>query len=182
MDATGGVAQNAMASTMGYGIDDDPASRSARVAAMYRRLAKKARVARFVGRLTGHSQALCCVAQAVGGYVISGRRDRGTRVVPMDRVIGSEGRCHDFDRLFRPLKTHTDQRWYHVAEARESGAELPPVALIQIGEDYYVRDGHHRISVARALGDTHLVAEVVEYELATRATPGLEAASPGTEL
>lgn len=76
--------------------------------------------------------------------------------VPLSRIVGSEGRADDFDRAFYPLNDHTRDRWINIAAARRDGAALPPVELIQVGDGYYVRDGHHRISVARASGQREI--------------------------
>lgn len=76
--------------------------------------------------------------------------------IPLSRIVGSEGRVGDFDRAFYPLNDHTRDRWINIAAARRDGAALPPVELIQVGDGYYVRDGHHRISVARASGQREI--------------------------
>jgi hypothetical protein len=84
----------------------------------------------------------------------------GTRSVPIREIQGSENRAGDFDRDFNPLHDHNRGRWLSVAAARERGRDLPPVALIQIGDSYFVRDGHHRISVAHALDQSTIQATV----------------------
>lgn len=81
--------------------------------------------------------------------------------VPLEKIVGSEGRTHDFDRHFRPLTDHIRDRWLGIAAARRQGVILPPVELIQVGDKYFVRDGHHRISVARALGQAEIEAVIV---------------------
>jgi len=89
---------------------------------------------------------------------------QGLRKVSIDRIKASEGRCDDFDICFHPLKSHTRQRWLGIACAVEKDAALPPVDLIKIGETYAVRDGHHRISVAKAYGASTVEAYVTEME------------------
>lgn len=84
----------------------------------------------------------------------------GAQTVPIRQIRGSQGRCADFDRNFCPLQAHTRSRWLRVAAARRLGVALPLVELVQVGDVYFVRDGHHRISVARALGQTEIEAEV----------------------
>jgi hypothetical protein len=84
----------------------------------------------------------------------------GLQLVAIDQIQGSQGRCRDFDRAFYPRQHHSQSRWLQVATARALGMALPPVALVQVGNIYFVRDGHHRISVARALGQTEIEAEV----------------------
>lgn len=89
----------------------------------------------------------------------------GVQNVPIARIIGSEGRCQDFDVAFRPTNTRTEERWVNIATARELDIALPPVELIQVGEDYYVRDGHHRISVAKWNGQMEIEAQVTKWEV-----------------
>jgi hypothetical protein len=78
---------------------------------------------------------------------------------------GSEGRSGDFDCDFNPMHYRSMDRWVSVAVARSSGAALPDIELIQLGEDYFVRDGHHRISVARAFRQEYIDAKVIVLEL-----------------
>jgi hypothetical protein len=87
-------------------------------------------------------------------------QDLAVRPVPIHQIRGSVSstRSCDFDANFRPLKTHDKERWLNVATACERGVQLPPVTLVQIGNIYFVEDGHHRISVAQAMGQTEIVA------------------------
>jgi hypothetical protein len=146
----------------------------------YHRLFRGAKVGQWLGTVTGHSRTLRSVAQAIGGYHIVGQHHQGLRAVPVERIVGSEGRSEDFDSEFRPLNLHTQQRWYSIARARLNGVALPAVALIRIGDAYYVRDGNHRVSVARALGDVAIDAEVTVYHLAPQAA-GVRAPVAGQE-
>ena len=86
------------------------------------------------------------------GRCVTGVHGAGLQTVEIRRIVGSEGRSRDFDRRFLPLRKYTRERWISVAVARETGICLPPVTLIQMGDRYYVRDGHHRISVRAADG------------------------------
>lgn len=91
---------------------------------------------------------------------IHGSHYAGIYSVPIAKIRGSQGRTGDFDLQFHPLQEHTRDRWLSVASALQAGGALPPVELVQLGQEYYVIDGHHRISVARALGQTDIDAEV----------------------
>ena len=93
------------------------------------------------------------------GYNYSGR-SLGLQQVPVDQIRGTEGRQNDFDIEFNPLRSESRQRWMGVFSAWMSGAALPPIQLVKVGSIYYVRDGHHRISVARALGIKDIEANV----------------------
>jgi hypothetical protein len=89
----------------------------------------------------------------------------GLRTVPIDQIRGSAGRASDFDRDFCPLQDRTRQRWLGVARARQEGKVLPPVDLARVGEVYFCLDGHHRLSVARALGQRYIEARVTVWQV-----------------
>ncbi|MAU00488.1 MAG: hypothetical protein CL608_25375 [Anaerolineaceae bacterium] len=78
--------------------------------------------------------------------------------------MGSKGRSHDFNNQFWPLREESRDRWVNIAQVMRSKKGLPPVQLIHTDAGYFVRDGHHRISAARALGQTAIEAEVVSYK------------------
>ena len=88
----------------------------------------------------------------------------GMRVVPVDTIVGSVGRHRDFDRAFLPGKPSVGKRWKKIDQAVLRAEELPPVSLYKIGDAYFVRDGNHRISVARQQGIEMIDAEVVELK------------------
>jgi hypothetical protein len=73
--------------------------------------------------------------------------------IPLDAIRGTTepNRAAQFDHEFRPA-TLTRSRWQSVWLAFHRGATLPPISVIQVGDDYAIRDGHHRVSVAKALG------------------------------
>jgi hypothetical protein len=89
-------------------------------------------------------------------------RTIGLQVVPLHLIVGTVDRSRDFDRQFRPTSGRVRSRWEHVAAAMRRGEAMPPVDLLRIGEIYFVRDGHHRVSVAHALGHADIDAYVTE--------------------
>jgi len=91
---------------------------------------------------------------------LSNRHYAGIKTVRINQIRGSEGRTEDFNAKFKPLQVRSKGRWISIAKAQLTDQALPLVELIQIGETYYVRDGHHRISVAQALGQESIEAEV----------------------
>jgi len=93
---------------------------------------------------------------------LGGPIHRGLQTVGIDRIIGSVDRYRDFDRLFLPTQTHTEQRWNRINRAWYREISLPPVLLYKVGEVYFVIDGNHRVSVARARGQEFIEAEVRE--------------------
>ena len=90
--------------------------------------------------------------------------EMGTQWVPVDEIIGSVGRYRDFTRKFLPRAGVSKERWSRIDAAMNGASGLPPVELYQIGEAYFVRDGNHRVSVARANGATHIEAYVTEVQ------------------
>jgi hypothetical protein len=109
--------------------------------------------ARLLGK-ANHLQTLSHQPEAVS-------RITGIISVPLSKIVGTECRSEDFDASFRPLKKHLRERWISVASARRTGIVLPAVELVQDGSEFYVRDGHHRISIARALGQLEIDARIV---------------------
>src|SRR5437588_4231242 len=89
-------------------------------------------------------------------------RSLGLQVVPIAAIVGTVNRERDFDRHFRPTSGRVRSRWEHIAAAMRRGDPLPPVDLYRVGEIYFVRDGHHRVSVACALGHVDIDAYVTE--------------------
>jgi uncharacterized ParB-like nuclease family protein len=81
--------------------------------------------------------------------------------VPISQIKGTLGRSTDFDQDFNPLKENGRSRWISILSAMLRGISLPPVELLQVGASYYVRDGHHRISVAKAMGQQAVDARIV---------------------
>jgi hypothetical protein len=95
----------------------------------------------------------------------------GTRPVEVAKIVGSVGRYRDFDRSFLPLQDGTAHRWKAIAKARLREESIPPVKLYQVGDAYFVRDGHHRVSVAREQGATYVDAEIIECRTRVPITP-----------
>jgi hypothetical protein len=100
----------------------------------------------------------------------TGERRLGLRVVELDSIVGSVDRTRDFDRWFRPRTQRTRERWERLARAQRRGETIPPVDLYRIGELHFVRDGHHRVSVAHALGLRVIDAFVTEVTTRVDAT------------
>jgi len=101
------------------------------------------------------------VVEALGRL---GAHDLGLQVVPLDAIVGTVDRTADFDRGLRPTSARLRSRWERIAAAQRRGESLPPVSLYKIGDLYFVRDGHHRVSVAKSLGRKDIDAYVVEVE------------------
>jgi hypothetical protein len=129
------------------------------------RARRRATFSKLIARLRGEPDDVGVVlpfeevVEALG-YV--SERDVGFEVVPLGAIVGSVNRGRDFDRRFRPTSTRVRNRWEQIATAMRRGDSLPPVDLVRVGEICFVRDGHHRVSVSRALGRTDIDAHVTE--------------------
>jgi len=104
---------------------------------------------KMVARLTGRSNELLPFDEVRHALPYRGQRDIGLQTVPLERIVGSVGRYRDFDRAFLPTQRQTTDRWVNISKARYRDVSLPPVDLYKIGDVYFVKDGNHRISVAR---------------------------------
>lgn len=89
-------------------------------------------------------------------------RTAGTHVVALDAIVGTVDRRGEFDRRFRPTSRRARSRWESIATAMRRGDSLPPIDVLRIGEIYFVRDGHNRVSVARALGRADIDARITD--------------------
>jgi hypothetical protein len=107
------------------------------------------------------------VVEALGRVA---EHDIGLQTVPLDSIVGTVDRTKEFDRAFRPTSPRLRARWQRIAEAQRRGESFPPISVYRIGELHFVRDGHHRVSVARSLGREDIDAYVTEVQ--TRVGPG----------
>lgn len=98
---------------------------------------------------------------------------KGMQVVPLELIVGSEGRYRDFNKYFLPRSEHLRQRWERVDMARLKDIILPPIQLYEIGGVYFVRDGNHRVSVARAQGSGSIDAEVISLSSEIKISPDM---------
>lgn len=89
----------------------------------------------------------------------------GVRAIPLSQIVGSVDRYRDFDHYFLPRLDHNLDRWARVRRAGLEGVELPPIQVYQVGEVYFVKDGHHRVSVARRAGQQFIDAEIIELQV-----------------
>lgn len=104
---------------------------------------------------------------------VRGSHYRGLQHVPLDKIVGSEGRYADFDRRFLPRQDKTAPRWMSIDRAQYRDVYLPPVELYKIGDVYFVKDGNHRVSVARQRGQQDIDAYVTEFDVDVPLDPSL---------
>jgi hypothetical protein len=131
----------------------------------FRRLQGQAMRSRLWATLTRQPRrTLLNLNQAQRTASPTARAHAGIQLVPIAKICGSEGRSKDFDADFRPLREASKERWVDIAIARSRDVPLPAVELVQIGDCYFVRDGHHRISVAKMAGQLEIEAEVTVWQ------------------
>ena len=146
---------------------DEEAQQEQRASDLFCHLRDEAMWRGLWSRLTRRTEHLIALASVEATCAVVGLRDAGTRSVPINQIRGSSSsRGCDFDADLRPLQSCDQARWLRLAAARLRGVKLPPVELIQVEEVYFVVDGHHRISVARALGEREIQATVTTWQVA----------------
>ena len=133
--------------------------------ALYEQALARGRRGQLWSGLRGRSRRLLSLEEISQACTVQARCSGGARTVAIAQICGSENRASDFDCDFNPIQDHTHDRWLGIASALQRGRSLPPVALIQVGDRYFVRDGHHRISVTRALGQTAIEATVEVWQV-----------------
>jgi hypothetical protein len=99
--------------------------------------------------------------------------DRGIQEVPLDRIVGTLGRPGEFNRAFLPRDEALQDRWDRLLHLAEGPQGFPPVELYKVGNAYFVVDGHHRVSVVRALGAPSIEAHVTEFLTPVPLEPGI---------
>jgi hypothetical protein len=154
-----------MHSALGYKLQFD-SLQSGATNSLYARARRRGQWGQLRASLTGRPRELLALGEVRTACSVRAQSKGEIRMVCIAQIRGSENRSADFDYDFNPLGEHNRERWLSIAEARERGKALPPVALIQVGDLFFVQDGHHRISVARALGQQAIEARVVVWQVA----------------
>jgi uncharacterized protein (TIGR00730 family) len=120
---------------------------------------------RVLGFFTRHPPStLLSLEQVRSKLRIHGQHYRGTETIPIDRIVGSMGRYREFNREFLPTQEFLRDRWKNIYELAHGSTGFPPIDVYQVGDVYFVRDGHHRVSVLKELGATGVEATVTELD------------------
>lgn len=143
-------------------VPDDQANLRSLASELYSGMLTKAKWKRAARLLNRKAMRLLDLQSFRSPTCARNRHYVGVQSVSIGSIEGSEGRIEDFDNSFNPIHKRSRSRWLSVASLRLAGAALPPVELIQFNGIYFVRDGHHRISVAKALGEKYIDAEVIQ--------------------
>ena len=145
--------------------DDRGIQEAAYAQDLYRSTLRRARLYRWWTVLAGRPGCLPALDETEAKGTVRATYSVGICTVPIGQIRGSESRSEDFDADFRPLQQRTRARWLSIATASLMGVTMPPVELLQVRDVYYVRDGHHRVSVAQAMGQKYIEAQVMIWEL-----------------
>jgi hypothetical protein len=130
----------------------------------FRALVRRRRRADRMGRLSGRGpERLDVLDDAAGPLAAAERRALGVQAIAIDSITGTVEavKARAFDRAFRP-EAASREHWKRLWLAQAHGATLPPISVYRVGEQHVVRDGHHRISVARDHGLVTIEADVVQ--------------------
>lgn len=131
----------------------------------FRRARQKAGLRELLGRLRGEPIDLLSFEQVRSQLRATGETPRGLSEIPLDSIVGSVGRYSDFTRDFLPREGSSEDRWARVKSMMEGLTGLPPIEVYKVGEAYFVKDGHHRVSVAREMGVDSMEAYVTEINV-----------------
>ena len=123
---------------------------------------RKASLQTILSKIKGESADLLSYDEILKHLRMKGQTDRGRSEIPLNKIIGSVGRYTDFTRDFLPRNVSDSNRWASVRMATESLSGVPPIEVYKVGDSYFVRDGNHRVSVARMNGQESIDAFVTE--------------------
>src|SRR5215210_8850757 len=114
-------------------------------------------VARVRRRLTARRPARTRPRDLGDIAALSWRTPR-LHAIPLEAIVGTVDATVDFDASFRPATDRIASRWQSIARAHREGRPLEPISVLERPDGYYVLDGRHRVSVARALGQSDIDA------------------------
>ena len=124
----------------------------------------------LVTKLQKNPSTLLSLNEIKKRFLLTKESYKGIQTVQINKIMGSEGRYSDFDQFFNPKSSKSRGKWLGISEAMRNGVSLPPVQLYKVDDLYFVRDGNHRISVAKKLGQKFIEAEVTEFDSPVKLT------------
>jgi hypothetical protein len=133
----------------------------------------KATITSILNALTPEKQHLLSLEDVRNVLKPKSETYKGMQTVDIDKIVGSEGRYKDFNSAFLPKRDFIRGRWESIDRAHLSDVILPPIKLYEIGGVYFVRDGNHRVSVAKSQGVMAIDAEVIELDTELKLEAGM---------
>ncbi|HEY3263130.1 MAG TPA: chromosome partitioning protein ParB [Pseudonocardiaceae bacterium] len=127
-----------------------------------RRHAVLSRLASWLRREPDDVNMVLPFDEVVAALGKDGERPLGLQMIKLDTIVGSVDKTRDFDRRFRPRSARSRQRWEQLAVAARRGEAMLPIQVYRVGDLHFVSDGHHRVSVAHALGLDAIEADVTD--------------------
>lgn len=127
-----------------------------------RRRQVMSRLAQWLRRSPDDVNIMLPFDEVVAALGRTGERRLGLQVIQLDSIVGTVDRAREFDRRFRPTSGQVRERWQRLALAQRRGESVPPIEVYRVGDMHFVVDGHHRVSVAHALGLKTIDAYVTE--------------------
>jgi hypothetical protein len=132
----------------------------------YKKARRRAEFQELLARLTGQSDDLALLSYDEVRQKLKAI-EKGTEYlteIPVEEIVGSVGRYHDFRREFLPKASINQSRWVKIMAETRGLSGLPPIEVYKIGDVYFVKDGNHRVSVARQMGNSSIQAYVTELK------------------
>jgi nucleotide-binding universal stress UspA family protein len=132
----------------------------------YRKARRKAAIDELLARISGTPQKSDLLSYEEVRQQLQAIEKSPQRLeeIPLDAIVGSVGRYHDFTRKYLPKSAIDEKRWARVMATSQGLSGLPPIEVYQIGKVYFVKDGNHRVSVARQMGNKTIQAFVTAVE------------------
>jgi hypothetical protein len=137
----------------------------------FERAHRKAFISQLISTLKREPNWLLSFEEVQEKLPLKGQHYRGVQQVLISDIVGSVDRYHDFNRAFMPMQTHTRPRWESVDIAALTDVILPPVQLYKVDNVYFVKDGNHRVSVAKEKGMVYIDADVIEMPTTVSLSP-----------
>lgn len=133
--------------------------------AFERALRRGTRDTSILSRIRGRDNRVLRLNDVLAAVPVRGERYVGIEDVPVERIVGTEDRGDDYSRDFHPRKRALAARWIPIYQLLANSDFDEPITAIDVGGLYFVRDGNHRVSVARHLERVFINASVTRYDV-----------------
>ena len=154
---------------------EDPSFRTSYLEGVgkFQGLRTRAFLQEMLSLLRGQSAELLCFDDVRARLRLRAESYKGLQDIPVDKIVGSVGRHKEFTQTFLPKSNETRERWSRVYAKMNSMEGVPPIEVYKVGDTYFVRDGNHRVSVARQIKAKTIQAHVTELPTEIKLEPGM---------